>query len=113
MDTNAIILIFIISLICCSVHFVTRQGNLLHGIKVFTQDWPYWITKPMHDCVLCMGGVWGVSLFLLFNFLFHLSLPWYWAVIVPICVIGLNGIVALLEGILDGLTIIAKYSRNP
>lgn len=101
----------IISLICSAVHFVTREHHLLHPINAITYCWPSWIVKPFYDCILCMGGVWGltgsVTAFYFSQESFSLQ-SIYKIAITTICVIGINGVIAILESIHEHLQIIGQ-----
>jgi hypothetical protein len=90
MTTN----IIITSLFCTGVHMVFKEGFLLDCVgNLLRARLPHWISSPLFDCLVCMGGFWGAT------GLFFLTMDWKSIFFFP-CVIGLN---AIINGLLTKL----------
>lgn len=98
--------IIIISLVCTSVHLVTREGRLMHWFYRLCFRLPSWIKKPLYDCLLCMGGIWGLTLS------WHIGYNIHDMILIAICVIALNGITDLIQSIFNVLQIICKRTGD-
>jgi len=97
--------ILIISLFCCGLHFITRDGWLLdfidyallgalggairYGVDrsiTWKNKLGEYAYKPLLGCVVCMGSVWGVLGSVYFGRIDQIP-------VICVCVSGLNGII--------------------
>lgn len=97
----------IISLVCVAVHLVTRPGYLMDWVGTLSQYLPYYFVKPLYDCLLCMGGVWGLSGALLMGYRQPGEL-----LLIMLLTLGMNGIISLIESIYELLQIIVRNSNT-
>lgn len=96
-----------ISLVCCGIHFVTRDGWILDFVDdwilrvtggcvyyrntekmvEFNHEWMENIYKPLLGCITCMGSVWGIAGGLIFG------VEWYLFPVLIVIVSVLNSII--------------------
>jgi hypothetical protein len=50
---------FIIALTVYFLHVTTLEGQIFHGIRRLTFNWPGWLKKPVFDCPICMSPYYG------------------------------------------------------
>jgi hypothetical protein len=84
--------IITISLFCTGVNMVFRDGFLLGCIgNILRSMLPHWVSSPLFDCLVCMGGFWGATglIFITNDYTNLLYFP---------CVIGCN---AILNGLIN------------
>lgn len=45
------------------VDFIIENKNILSWLKLGTENWPYWIKKPLYDCTTCMASLHSVYVY--------------------------------------------------
>lgn len=57
---------FSLSMVMLMIYTMFQEGGMLSVVKRITWRWPWWINKPLHDCLKCMTlwyGLLWVTLF--------------------------------------------------
>jgi len=92
--STILILAVVFSLVCLAIHKVTRPGNLLAFLSDATGY--SWFSKPLFDCLLCMGGIWSLVQCAAFHYRYGFADPAYQIPLICILTIGINGFISIL-----------------
>ena len=77
----------IISLIVTSIYVSMLPTMIFSKIRLFLEKLPLSLHKPLFECLTCMGGIYGATLYVI---LFGINLTLFPVVLM---VIGLNSII--------------------
>lgn len=72
--------------VCIAIQFCVQEGNVAFFLRSKVEYFlPWYIRKPLYDCLPCMASVWGSAVY----FVHGNPLNWNWLFFVLLCC-GIN-----------------------